>query len=532
MRITATRFLLALATLGLGTRAMAQNEFYNDGALVHVQAGGLIYVQGSVTNDDQGGNVGTIRNLGNIQLTGNWANTGTSTTVFTANDPGTTTFLGTGAVQTIGGTNTTLFNNLTINKSGATTQELRLLINSGTDQLGVLSLTNDFLNTQTFSFGVSNPAVLAITRTGAIAPANIMHSLTEGYVTSTPGSAGRLGRAAAPGLTYFFPLGNGTRFRPITITNNSGVLNGYTAQFVNVPTFSTNLKAPTLSTINPSWYHFIERQVGGADAADIRIYHDFGPDNVCDINMVTMSEWNLSLWADLSPTTSNNPAPFMSWTQKSAYPATYPTPWISNSFALAGLFLASGAMSCVFPVEYLSLTAEPLDNSIMLNWETATEVNNAGFEVHRSTDGINFEQVGWVTGMGNSSSPTAYDYEDRDVVANQRYFYRLNQLDFNGGQSISNTVEAIILKGQDYIVGGFFPNPSNGNVNLWMSIGEDMPFELEVYNAVGQVVHSETRDIDAGYHQLDFDFTQLAKGSYIAHVKLNGEVMTRKLVLQ
>lgn len=528
MKKSITICLLAFCALGWKASAFAQNEFYNDGASVHVQAGGLIYVQGDVTNDDQGANIGTIRNLGDVQLTGNWSNTSTSN-VFTAFDPGTTTFLGTGAFQTIGGSNDTYFNNLTISKSGATTQEVRQLRNSLCD--GILNLTNDFLNTQTFIFGVANTNPSAITRTGPIVP-NYMHSVTEGYVTSTPGSLGRLSRATLPGFTYFFPLGNSTRFRPIEITPTTGGLNAYFAQFVNLPTFSTNLRAATLSTINPAWYHFIERQVASGSPENIRIYHDFGPDNVCDINNVTMSEWNLSLWADLSPATSFNPAPFMSWTQKSGYPGAYPSPWVSNAFALAGLYLAPSISSCVFPVEFLYLDARPLDRSIMLDWETATEVNNSGFEIHRSTDGISFEYIGWVPGAGNSSSSTPYNFEDVNVVANQRYFYRLRQLDLNGGESYSNTVEAILLKGQDYMVGGFFPNPSNGNVNLWMSLAKDVDFSLEVYNAIGQLVHAESRDIASGYLKLEFDFTRLSKGSYIANVKLGNEIIRRKLVIE
>lgn len=528
-----TTFLLAFLAIGGGTQLIAQNEFYNDGADVYVQAAGLIYVQGDVINDDQGGNVGRIHNSGDVQLTGNWSNTSATSNVFDPLAIGTTTFLGTGAVQTIGGTFDTYFNNLTINKSGGATQEVRQLRNSLSD--GVLNLTNDFLNTQTFNFLVANPNPAAITRTGPIAPVNIMHSLTEGYVTSTPGSAGRLGRATSnlfPGATYFFPVGNGTRFRPVVITPTSVGNNVYTVQFVNVPTFSTNLKAPTLSTINPAWYHFIERAVSAGSPENIRIYHDFGPDNVCDINNVTMAEWNLSLWADLSPVTNNNPAPFMSWTQKTGYPGAYPTPWVSNSFALGGLFLAPNISSCVFPVEYIFLKATALDRTIMLDWETATEVNNSGFEVHRSTDGINFENIGWVPGAGNSSSATPYNYEDLNVVANQRYFYRLRQLDYNGGEAISNTVEAILLKGQDYMVGGFFPNPSNGNVNLWMSLSKDVDFSIEVFSALGQIVYRENRDVSSGYMKMEFDFSKLAKGSYIANVKLGTEVIRRKLVIE
>ena len=110
-----TTFLLAFLAIGGLSRLVAQNEFYNDGADVYVQAAGLIFVQGDIINDDQGVNVGRMHNSGDIQLTGNWSNTSATSFVFDAAAIGTTTFLGTGAVQTIGGTQYTGFNNLTIN---------------------------------------------------------------------------------------------------------------------------------------------------------------------------------------------------------------------------------------------------------------------------------------------------------------------------------------------------------------------------------------------------------------------------------
>ena len=168
----------------------------------------------------------------------------------------------------------------------------------------------------------------------------------------------------------------------------------------------------------------------------------------------------------------------------------------------------------------------------MLDWETASETNNSGFEIYRSTDGIDFENVGWVAGAGNSSSPTPYNFEDRNVLANQRYFYRLRQLDFNGGETVSNTVEAILVKGQESVVSGFFPNPSNGNVHLWLSVTSQTKLEIQVHNALGQKVFDKKWDEVDGYNKLDFDFTNLAKGSYIATVKLDNDIVRRKLILE
>ncbi|MEM7035804.1 MAG: T9SS type A sorting domain-containing protein [Bacteroidota bacterium] len=504
-------------------------EFYNDGADVYVQAGGLIYVQGEVINDDEGANVGQIHNSGDIQLEGDWYNQSATSFVFQPGDPGTTTFLGNNAVQMIDGSRITRFNNLTLNKPGGT-REVRQDIDAEADQS--LNLNDDFLNTQANIFAVTNTTPAAITRAGGNVP-NYLHSTVEGYVTSNVGSAGRLSRATLPGGTYFYPVGTSARWRPVEITPTTGGLNAYSVQFVDQATPNTGLRAPSLATINPAWYHFIERFAATGSPETIRIYHEFGPDDVCDIDNVVMAEWNGALWDDLSPNiTSMNPAPNMSWTQKAMYPGAYPTPFNTNQFALAGLFLAPNISSCVFPVEILNLAATPLENSIMLNWETASETNNDGFEIHRSIDGENFSYVGWVDGSGTTNNTTPYAFEDHNVLPNQRYFYRLRQLDYSGSENFSNVVEAILLDGVEYALGGFYPNPSNGQTSLWVSVNEGSTLDITIYNALGQLVVDKHHELSAGYSTLDFDFSHLAKGAYFAKIRLNGELLNKQLIVE
>lgn len=526
------RLLLALLAAGIGFHTYGQNEFYNDGAQVYVQgSGGLIYVQGAVTNDDQGGNIGRIFNSGDIMLTGNWTNTSTSN-VFQALDPGTTTFLGNNALQTIGGTQDTYFNNLTLNKPGGT-REVRLLRNSLSD--GIFNLTQDFMNTQTFTFLVANPNPAAIVRVGAVAP-NVNNSTTEGYVTSTVGSTGRLARATSnlfPGATYFYPLGTSARFRPISIRPTSVGNNAYTAQFVDIPTPNTNLKAPTLATINPFWYHFIERQAPAGSPEDIRIYWDFAGDAICDINYLTMSEWNNALWADLSPTTSVNPGgTFLGYTTKSGYPGTYPTPWFTNMFALAGQFITPGAASCVFPVELLNLEANPVGSNIRLDWATATENNNAGFEVHRSSNGLNFEYKGFVNGSGTTTTENQYQFIDTDVQPGVMYYYFLNQRDFNGGMSRSNIVYAMVLESGQVFVSELYPNPAHESVNLSTQFEGETDVKVNFYNALGQQVLTKSWVAQSGRQDHTFDVSRLAQGTYMVTVQAGTESFTRKLVVE
>ena len=443
-------------------------------------------------------------------------------------------------MQTIGGTRSTLFNNLTIDKPGGT-GEVRQLLDSGTDNLGVLNLTNDFVNTQTFIFAVGNTAQDAITRTGAIVstggyPNVVGSATTEGYVTSTVGSAGRLSRVTLIGTEYFFPVGTSARFRPVSITPTAGAVNAYSVLFQDVATPSTGSKDPTLATINPAWYHKMNRQVvvGGAATENIRIFSDFVADDVCDEANATMSEWDGALWRDLSPATTLNPgAPFLSHTTKAGYPAAYATPWVTEDFALAGLFIVPGTMSCVFPTEGTPLRATAMGDHILLDWSTLTESNNAGWDIERSTDGHSFSYLNWQSGAINSSSPISYTYPDRDVIYNQVYYYRLKQKDLDGQYKYSNIVQAILLEDGQLFISGFYPNPSQGNTGINVTTTEEMTLNFDVVNTLGQEVYSKKFELPKGETTLNFNFNELAAGTYYARIT-NGKtfIKTEKIVIE
>jgi hypothetical protein len=98
--------------------------------------------------------------------------------------------------------------------------------------------------------------------------------------------------------------------------------------------------------------------------------------------------------------------------------------------------------SSTLPVEFLGLSAIANNNCIQLDWSTASELNNSGFEVFRSIDGISFEKIAFIDGQGNSTNIQTYDYLDCNIQRGFRYYYQLKQLDFNGEFSYSDIVSA------------------------------------------------------------------------------------------
>ena len=80
------------------------------------------------------------------------------------------------------------------------------------------------------------------------------------------------------------------------------------------------------------------------------------------------------------------------------------------------------------PVELTAFTANVIGSDVILNWETATETNNSGFDIERSEDNINFAHIGFVPGSGTTTEIRNYSYTD-NLVSGGTYYYRLKQID-------------------------------------------------------------------------------------------------------
>ena len=92
------------------------------------------------------------------------------------------------------------------------------------------------------------------------------------------------------------------------------------------------------------------------------------------------------------------------------------------------------------PVQLLSFKAHEKDNDVVLNWETATEINNQGFYPQVSFDGVEFTDLSFVEGQGNSSISNTYSYDYRPNTYHQTLYFRLKQMDIDGKESLSDLV--------------------------------------------------------------------------------------------
>jgi len=110
------------------------------------------------------------------------------------------------------------------------------------------------------------------------------------------------------------------------------------------------------------------------------------------------------------------------------------------------------------PITLLYFTARAEGKRSLLNWETATEINNDRFEIERSPDGISFTKIGQVPGAGNSNVHISYQWYDNLPLKGNNY-YRLKQVDIDAKFSYSPTRQ-VNFKDNNYFT--ISNNPTNG----------------------------------------------------------------------
>jgi len=175
----------------------------------------------------------------------------------------------------------------------------------------------------------------------------------------------------------------------------------------------------------------------------------------------------------------------------------------------------------VIPVELTSFTAIGSTNQVELNWTTATELNNNGFQIERS-NGSEYRTVGFVAGHGTSTNVHNYTFVDQNVEAGS-YSYRLKQIDLDGTFEYSNTIEVEVLGLREFALGQNYPNPFNPSTTINFSLAVDSKVSLKVFNVLGQEVASLVNgQMSAGSQKISFDASSLNSGVYFYRLDADG----------
>ncbi len=193
--------------------------------------------------------------------------------------------------------------------------------------------------------------------------------------------------------------------------------------------------------------------------------------------------------------------------------------------------LASFIFDNPLPVEINVLSATVLDNDVIINWETATEINNYGFNIERKSANDNWDSIGFVFGNGTTNTFHTYQFQDKDLFAG-KYQYRLKQIDNNGQYKYSPTVEVIILPNQ-FALYQNYPNPFNPST----TISYDLPINdfvtLKIYDVLGNEIETLINEEQpAGFHSSLFIVnSSLSSGMYFYTLQSGNKILTNKMLM-
>ena len=186
----------------------------------------------------------------------------------------------------------------------------------------------------------------------------------------------------------------------------------------------------------------------------------------------------------------------------------------------------------IVPVELTSFSATVNnDGYVVLNWTTATEVNNQMFEVERKNINDEYFTVGFVNGAGTTTEPQSYIYIDK-TVGTGKNFYRLKQLDFDGRYQYSNEVEIDVNGPLTFMLEQNYPNPFNPSTIIKYSVSEAGNVKLSIYNTVGEEVAVLVDGVsESGFFEVSFDASNLPSGIYLYKLQSANSVQMKKMML-
>lgn len=196
----------------------------------------------------------------------------------------------------------------------------------------------------------------------------------------------------------------------------------------------------------------------------------------------------------------------------------------------------TASIDSIIPVELGGFRADVSANQVQLNWETATETNNKGFDIERklATD-KNWTSIGFVDGNGTTTEKSVYTYTDKNLNMGT-YSYRLKQIDFDGTASYSPVIEVDVQLPTEYTLYQNYPNPFNPTTTISFTLPEKARVSIDIYNAVGELIQTLVKgQKEAGYYKVEFNASNLPSGTYFYRLTAEGStgnfVETNKMIL-
>lgn len=431
----------------------------------------------------------------NINISGNWTNNGT----FTAQN-GTTSFNGT-SQQSIGGTASTVFKNLTVNNSSG------VVFTKSQTVGGVLTFSNGTLTTSVANLLTMN------------AGSSVSGASTTKYII---GPVKKIGNTA-----FTFPVGKGIVYAPIGISAPANATDAFTAEYIrsNPQGLGTLIFNEQIKQISFCEYWNLNRTTGTSAVNVTLSWSSLSPCNlanyVTNLSAIGIGHFDGVGWdsyGNNGGTTGNVSAGTVTWNNVSAF----------SPFTL----ISTSAYYNPLPVKFSSIRAIKKERGVQIDWNILTELNIDHYEIERSADQQIFTTAGQQAATGNNGTAVNYSWLDTAPLAGNS-FYRIKAVDKDGKNNYSTIVKNSPAGIDDQII--LYPNPATGGS---ISIqGADLAkgnYFVKVFNRIGVQIMNQNLNHSGGAINQSIQFpVDIKPGIYSIQLMNDGvRVMNKTFMVQ
>lgn len=481
-----------------------------------------------------------VVNNGSPSITGNWFITGTNTSLVFGDGTNSGNFViptgvsfGTDSFYVNNNFTFTIQGNIFTNKAGFNTNSTsqyisntpqnivsanygNLVISGSTKTIlgnvmvkGVLAMFNNIdCNGHTLTLGESTTQTGTLNRTSG----NIIGNFKRWFATSVN-----------TGVTGVMPVGTTNNYRPIQVNYTSAPSSGGTLMATFISGFGGNSGFPIFDfttspvvQLNKTGFEGYWRltpadgMAGGVYTITATATGFSGINSVSDLRLVRRNllttSWGLSGTSVLGIGTPAIPI-------ISSIGVTN----IGGEFAVA-----SDNSINPLPAKIISLKASRKDNSVMLNWKTASEENNSHFEIEKIIEN-EWKTIGKVKGNGNSTMVNSYSFLDNTIFEkneqNCRILYRLKQFDFDGDFAYSENVSTNCQTASSNL--SISPVPMQSSLNIITEAIETIEFVI-IYDING-------KEVLKTYNQSNIDVSKLTNGVYTIKIVTDKNIFIEKI---
>ncbi len=194
------------------------------------------------------------------------------------------------------------------------------------------------------------------------------------------------------------------------------------------------------------------------------------------------------------------------------------------------------------PVELTSFTAIQKNNSVILEWQTSSEIDNLGFIIERKEANnefieiVNYANNEELKGAGNTSVRSDYIFTDNNVVSGVTYEYRISDADYSGKVKILKTITINITENATdipkiYALNSAYPNPFNPTTTISYDLPKSSFVTISVYDITGKLVENLINENkEAGSYSIKWNASNISSGIYLYRLVINDFVSTKKLI--